>query len=116
MLDVFPLLYGFLVPQCLHTVTVLSTNLFPSEFNLTGKPKCSQTGDLNVGRSSSSVPPLAMTTLCCRFFFMLAIAMSASYVLRLCGNLGDRFVWQREYMETDVALEAAVIVTVVTEV
>ena len=39
-----------------------------------------------------------------------------SYVLRLCGNLGDRFVWQREYMETDAALEAAVIVTVVTEV
>ena len=39
-----------------------------------------------------------------------------SYALHLCGNLGDRFVWQREYMETDVALKAAVIVTVVTEV
>ena len=27
MLDVFPLSYGFLVPQCRHTLTVLSTNL-----------------------------------------------------------------------------------------
>ncbi len=55
MLDVFPLSYGFLVPQCLHTVTVLSTNLFPSSLYLTGKPKCSHTGDLNgAGHSSSS--------------------------------------------------------------
>ena len=65
---------SFLVPQCLHTVTVLSTNLFPSSLYLTGKPKCSHTGDLNdVGRSSSSIPPLAMTTLCvdwtCALFF-----------------------------------------------
>ena len=35
MLDVFPLSYGFLVPQCRHTVTVLSTNLFPSSLYLT---------------------------------------------------------------------------------
>ncbi len=55
MLDVFPLSYGFLVPQCLHTITVLSTNLFPSSLYLTGKPKCSHTGDLNgAGHSSSS--------------------------------------------------------------
>ena len=48
--------------------------------------------------------------------FLYVSSRYVSYVLRLCGNLGDRFVWQREYMETDVALEAAVIVTVVTEV
>ena len=64
MLDVFPLSYGFLVPQYLHTITVLSTNLFPSSLYVTGKPKCSHTWDLNdAGCSSSSVPPLAMTTL-----------------------------------------------------
>ena len=57
MLDVFPQSYGFLVPQCLHTITVLSTNLFPSSLHLTGKPKCSHTGDLN------DVPLLSMTTL-----------------------------------------------------
>ena len=61
MLDVFPLSYGFLVPQCRHTVTVLSTNLFPSSLYLTGKPKCSHLND--AGRSRSSVPPLAMSTL-----------------------------------------------------
>ncbi len=54
MLDVFPLSYGFLVPQCLHTVTVLSTNLFPSSLYLTGKPNAPIQGNLNdAGRSSS---------------------------------------------------------------
>ena len=61
MLDVFPLSYGFLVPQCLHTIIVLSTNLFPSSLYLTGKPKCSHLND--AGRSSSSVPLLSMNTL-----------------------------------------------------
>ena len=61
MLDVFPLSYGFLVPQCRHTVTVLSTNLFLPSLYLTGKPKCSHLND--AGRLCSSVPPLAMTML-----------------------------------------------------
>ena len=57
MLDVFPLSYGFLVWQCLHTVTVLSTNFFPSSLYLTRKPKCSHKGEFNdAWRSSSSVP------------------------------------------------------------
>ena len=78
MLDVFPLSHGFPVPQYLHTVTVLSTDLFPSSLYLTGKTKCSHTGDLNdAGRSSSSGPLLAMTTLhcvewtCAQLFFLI---------------------------------------------
>ncbi len=87
ILYVFPLSYGVLVPQCLHTITVLSTNLFPSSLYLTGKPKCSHTGDLNdAGRSSSSVPPLAMTTLCvdwtCAQLFLFHKSIRGSRVCR----------------------------------
>lgn len=62
MFDILPLLFGIFVPQCLHTVTVLSANLLPSSLYFTGKPKCSHTCNLNDagGFSSSSAPPLVI--------------------------------------------------------